>query len=314
MITFLASPKPFTGRVGELQRRAVESWRRVHPEAEIILYGSSSGTPEIAASLDLRHVPEIASSPSGVPRFDAIAGHAAAYAKHDLQVFLNSDILFPPDFLQRIAPVDLPKFLVVGQRIDLTEGVVFDSSRPDWPAEIRALSEAGQAELHTPTGVDYFVFRRGTWTGLAPLIVGRGGYDGALVAYCLRRGIPVIDATWAVPALHQYHDYAHVTGGLAEAHRGTEARQNCRLHDVEHSMPDIADADYQLRDGQLVAQPCRGDRLRACEITLRHRRGLKYASYPARAIWRLTRFFGYNPTVPINLNDLLNAYATASRL
>ena len=38
MITVLASPKAFKGRDGDNQRRAIQSWRSIHPEVEVMLF------------------------------------------------------------------------------------------------------------------------------------------------------------------------------------------------------------------------------------------------------------------------------------
>jgi hypothetical protein len=286
----------------------------VHATAEVILYGTVTIPPELVANPRIRIVSDIRSSTSGAPFFDALVYEAALSGKYDLQAYMNCDIILTADFLERLAPVDLPEYLIIGQRIDLASEVDIDLGADDMLGIIRALAETGRAQLHTPTGVDYFVFHKGMWEQLEPLIIGRGGYDGALVAYSLRRKIPVIDVTWAVPALHQFHDYSHLKGGLHEAHRGDEALHNYHIHDVEHSTPDISDADYQLRDGRLIDNPCRGDWLRAFEIILRYRWGLKYTSYLVRALWRFSRNIGYNSSDPIILSELINGYTPISRI
>lgn len=312
MLTFLSSPKPFKGRIREIQLRAIASWRATHPDAEIILYGGMPGEFSEACALGARHNSDIAKSPTGAPRFDEIARHAAREARWECQVYLNCDILLPPDFYSRVAPAIGTRGVVVGQRIDLARDAEFNAAVPDWCDALRRLGASGGARLHEPTGVDYFVFPRGLWEGLAPLIVGRGGYDGALLAFCLRKRVPIVDATRAVPAVHQFHDYGHVAGGLDEAHRGAEAMINFVGHDVLRSTPDVSDADIQLFRGQLVSNRCRGDWLRAGEIQLRHRWRLKYASYLVRALWRLRRYFGYVSGKPLDLEELLDDYSPAS--
>jgi hypothetical protein len=308
MISYLASPKPFVGRIGQIQIRAIRSWLATHAEAEVILYGGRAGDFEEAIRLGAKHEPSVTVSRTGAPHFDAIARNAEVSARWDRQVYLNCDILLPPDFSHRITPVTLPRYLIVGQRIDLTEAAEFDMADSDWKQALQTHAAGGLADLHTPTGVDYFVFPRGLWGRLAPLIVGRGGYDGALIAFALRHKVPLIDATWTIPAIHQYHDYCHVAGGLHEAHRGAEALHNYRLHDVMHSTPDISDAEYQLRHGQVIEECCRGDWLRAWELRVRFHWRIKYASYPLRALWRIRQSCGYRSAAPITLNELLYAY------
>ena len=290
MISFLTSPKAFTGHFARIQRKAIQSWLNVHPAAEVLLYGNAAGAAEIAAELSrVVHVPVIPTSARGVPLFDAITAHAQDNARHEMQAYVNCDILFPPDFLTRIAPVRLERFLVVGQRLNLTAGVDFDLATGDWLASVQALYRENRMALYPASGMDYFVFPRGLWRDLAPLIIGRGGYDGALVAYCLRRSIPVIDATLDLPVLHQYHDYSHLTGGFEEAHSGREAMQNYQVHDVLRSTPNTMDADYRLKRGTVELWKCRGDALRTFELRLRYKHGLKILSLGVRLLWRLRR-------------------------
>jgi hypothetical protein len=49
MITLFSTPKPFVGHVGVIQRNAILSWQRLHPDVEIILVGEDAGTAEVCA-------------------------------------------------------------------------------------------------------------------------------------------------------------------------------------------------------------------------------------------------------------------------
>jgi hypothetical protein len=44
MITIFATPKPFVGPIKIIQDNAIESWKRLIPECEVILLGKDSGT------------------------------------------------------------------------------------------------------------------------------------------------------------------------------------------------------------------------------------------------------------------------------
>jgi len=52
MITFFTTPKPFRGHIGVIQRNAIESWKRIHPSAEVILFGDEEGAAEAAREAD----------------------------------------------------------------------------------------------------------------------------------------------------------------------------------------------------------------------------------------------------------------------
>lgn len=311
MITFLSSPKGFNGIARENQIAAIQSWQRVHPDAEVILYGEAPGTAGISRSLGVTHVGSIASSPTGIPLFDAIVDYATVHARFDVQVYLNGDILLTDHILKAVQTASFPRYLMIGQRIDLSEHAtgLIHAGTGDATLEIAARDE--RTTLHPPTGIDYFVFTRGLWTGLQSLVIGRAGYDSALVAFCLRRGIPVIDATYMIPALHQFHDYGHVAGAEKEVFLGADARNNRRIHDVEHSPPTITDATWRIIGGRMVRNRSRGDVLRQFESFLRYRKNLRTVSYGVRAVWRALTALGLYRPAQIQLSEIMRPPRTS---
>ena len=292
MITLLTSLKPFRGAAIQLQKNALSNWKSLDPDIEIIVYGDGEGVAEHAQRFGAKHVADIRGNEKGVPDFGAIVDHATAHAQHEIHVYLNGDILLPPDFIQQANMVSFGQYLMIGQRIDLHQEADFALFSNSWKGEILRCHRRGHAKMHGPTGQDYFVFRRGTWQGLPPLIVGRGNYDNALIAHCLRRGIPIVDATWSIHVVHQWHDYSHVAGAK-ETFGGQDAIANARLHDIEHSKPDNEDANWRLIDGKVVKSAGSRHGLRRLEILLRYKWGLKRLSYVCRGISRLAWLFGF---------------------
>lgn len=284
MVSFLTTAKSFLGLRGRAHCASLENWRCVIPEAEIVLFGNCEGASPVCKTVKATRVEDIASSSTGVPRFDAIAEWALENARFDLQVYVNADILLPPDFGVFVARAPSGPFLMVGQRIDLREGAVFDAG--DFYGQLKRAFDAGQAEVHRPAGMDFFVFRRGQWRGLDPLFVGRGMYDSALVAHCLRQHIPVIDVSFAFPAVHQWHDYAEAEGGKEWVHRGPEARLNRTTHRLRDFSPNCVDADLSMsRSGALVGND-RRSLLRRLEFELYYRRGWTWTP-PLNQAWHL---------------------------
>ena len=41
MITLFTLPKPFVGHIGMIQRNAIQSWTRLHPDIDILMFGSA---------------------------------------------------------------------------------------------------------------------------------------------------------------------------------------------------------------------------------------------------------------------------------
>lgn len=306
MITVLASPKPWIGRVAKIQEKAIQSWKHIHPDVEIILYGNSPGTAVACQKFGICHIPNIEANENEIPFFGAIVDHAAKHAKYDTQAYVNCDILLTPHILNAIKSIHFSDFLMIGQRIDLSEWVAIETVDPDLINKLIALSQSGGINLHLPAGSDYFMFKRGMWHDLPPVVIGRGGYDGALIASCLQRCIPVVDATLSILALHQFHDYEHVSGGDNEIFYGKEAQQNLNLNSVQNGLS-LLDAQWRFNGSVLKRTWSRGDWPRAIETSLRIRKKTIFAD-TFRPIRRLVYKFGLLHCMEITLSYLLESF------
>ena len=306
MISILSSFKPFRGSAAILQENSLRNWRRLGKSVEIILYGDGEGIAEKAAKYGARHVPEILCSDHGVPRFDNIVDHARKHAEYDQQIYLNGDILLPPDTISRLQNINLDRYLAVGQKINLTANALFDPLAQKWTEELRRCVDGGMAEYADATWIDYFVFRRGEWLGLKPLVIGRGRYDCALIAYCLLNHVPIIDATWDLQALHQYHDYKHIGGGYMTTRYGPDGVANMNHHDVWHSPPDIREAQFRLKNGAIITNE-KPDILRKIEMLLKYQCRQKYLSYGMRALTRIAWKFGMCQQQYADLKSVLSS-------
>lgn len=174
----------------------------------------------------------------GPVEFESVARRAAE-SDASVCAWCNADILFG-EGLKRVVEwceAQTEDFLVLGRRTDLLAG--------------------GQRELHRPSGMDYFIFRRGMFRDLPPTIMGRAYCDSAILAYCLRRRIRVIDATDVLTVTHQWHDYGHVAGGRGEVFGGAEAQANKRNNGLRDFGPHIADVGLRFGDeGVVVGSSC----------------------------------------------------------
>jgi hypothetical protein len=309
MISFLSSAKPFIHRDGENQRQALKSWLSVSPEVEVILYGDAQGVDEVCHDIGINHVINIKSTPTGVPYFNAIADHAKQYARHETQVYLNCDILMSDSLLKAVERVTFKKYLMIGQRIDLHKDTEFATDKSNWIDQLIQLEKSKKISLHPPSGKDYFVFPRGLWDGIPPLIVGRIGYDCGLLEFCLERQIPVIDATYDILSIHQFHEYNHLPGGLKEYQFGSDVEFNGRLLMSTHSSPHISDATWTLRSGRMEKSYARGDRLRYMELVARYKLKTMTGSFVLRAIWRILRALRIYNIHKMEIGEVLHAYS-----
>lgn len=228
MITLFSVPKPFTGHIAVIQENAVKSWMQVHPDIEIILYGDEKGITEICDKYDLVHVNKIKKNEYGTPTLDFIFENAQKIAKNNILCYVNADILLFRTILQTVNTIIFEKYLMIGQRIDLDITQVIDFTDTFWEKKLNDKILA-TGNLHSPAGLDYFIFPKDTFSDFPPFVVGRPGWDNWMIFYMKSLKIPVIDGTQKILAVHQNHDYSHRPGGLQEIFSGDEAKNNYRL-------------------------------------------------------------------------------------
>jgi hypothetical protein len=145
------------------------------------------------------------------------------------------------------------------------------------------------------------------WKNLPHLVIGRVGYDGALLAYCLRNKIPLINATLAFPALHQFHDYRHLPSGKNNVLKDEDAQNNLMLHNIRHSIPNSADAQWLIANGGLVQNSIQKDWLRRIELILRFDMELEILSLVVRLFWRIAMKIGILTPKVFTIIDVIYA-------
>ncbi len=230
MLTIFTVPKPFIGHIGVIQRNAIASWRRLHPDAEIFVFGNEAGTAEATRKLRVRHIPEIAKNEHGTPLVNDLFTKAQQSARHDLICFVNCDIILASDFLRAVQYIKRcrDRFLVVGEcwNLDVKHALSFDSA--GWEGELAA-SVAREGKRRGYWAIDYFAFPRGLYREIPSFAVGRAGFDNWLIWKARDLCGAVIDATAVTKVVHQNHNYAHIAGGQQTAYHGAEAQINLEL-------------------------------------------------------------------------------------
>lgn len=274
MLTLFAIPRPFRGHYGIIQRNAIRSWTLLRPAPQIILTGIDEGTAEIANEFNLHHIPEISYNELGTPQLDSIHLEAEKASEHNLLCIVNADIILFNDFMKAVEMVTNHSnpALMVGQRwnLDVNEPIEFG---PDWERDLRTrLSESGQ--LGPRTGEDYIVYPKGFIREMPPFLVGRSYVDGWLLYEARSRGLQLIDATRAVTAVHQNHDYSHISMAKGGQVDDPQTDQNFQLAGGRSRMLIIKDRTHILST-----------------------RGIR----PARDIWRLWRLIRTAPVLQRSL-------------
>lgn len=247
MLTIFTVPKPFRGDVGGIQRNAIESWRALRPDVQVILVGEEEGVEEAARDAGVDHVGSLARNDRGTPRLDSAFECAASVAQCSLWCFVNADIVLLDDFPQAIERVAsaFSDFLIVGESRDLDVAAGARLRDAAVRSQLRKRALHG-GRLRGYAALDYFVFPKGLFDPMPRFLIGRACFDNWLVWRARELGRPVVDATRSVVAIHQSHDYSHVPGGFEEAYYGEEARYNEQLAGGREHIYSLHDASHRL--------------------------------------------------------------------
>jgi len=230
-LTLFATPKKFEGHIGVIQRNAIQSWARIKPRPEIILFGHEPGTSQVAAEFGLRHVPDVKCNRWGTPLISDLFEQAEKLASGQVVGYINSDIILFDDFVRAVVRVAgwRKHFLMVGRRIDLDIKEPIDFAA-DWATQLGERARR-EGKLQIARSIDYFAFSRGLYPSIPALATGRFWWDNWLLWKARSLRAEVVDATQAVRVIHQNHDYSHTTYGASkeEMMASEECILNARL-------------------------------------------------------------------------------------
>jgi MoaA/NifB/PqqE/SkfB family radical SAM enzyme/GT2 family glycosyltransferase len=229
-LTIFSVPKPFSGHAGIIQRNAVKSWSLLSPRPRIFLFGNEAGIAEVCEDLDLTHLPSVQCNSVGTPCLSHVFATVELQSDTKLLLFVNADVILFNDVYSVIRSCldRFDQFLVIGRRTELQVNDLVPFADTCWEKNLRKVADQ-QGFLQRPSHKDYFLFTMGLWRNMPDFAVGRASYDNALVQHAVDRKVPVIDATYAVTAIHQTHGYGHIKGGQQEAYKGREAQNNYEL-------------------------------------------------------------------------------------
>lgn len=209
MITFFTTAKPFIGHDGIIQRNALQSWKLLHADIEVILFGDDEGAAEVCAELGLIHESQVKRHESGAKYLNYMFARAQQIARHNYVCFSNCDIVLFKDFLKafEIARSWSLRFLAVGRRLDTDVTAPIDFHQEGWDRDLRKLAVSTGIQ-QDDRWIDFFLFNRGLYDSMPALIVGHCYWDNWMVWMALSAaGLPVIDVSRFVTAVHQNHGY-----------------------------------------------------------------------------------------------------------
>jgi hypothetical protein len=186
-------------------------------------------------------------------------------ARHELVCYVNCDIVLSRDFLHAVNAADAlhGRFLMVGRRWNVNVETPLAFGARLWEQE-RSNRAVQCWEQSSGDWIDYFVFRRGFYLGKIPeMVIGRVYWDQWLVWKAQEIGAVVVDASEAVMAVHQNHDYGYHPAGKAGVWTDEVAQRNYELAGGRWHLRTIDDATHVLGPSGLQAHPARGKRAAA---------------------------------------------------
>lgn len=248
--TLFTVPRGFVGAHSVRQHNAIDSWLQLEPKPEIMLLGDEENTGLVARKYRLAHAPKVELSPDGVPLISSVFPLAQRRAKFDILCYVNTDIILLQDFADALAQVSqhFRQFLMIGQRTNLALNARLKVGRKHWRRDLTRLAET-RGKLHNVGGIDYFAFRRGLYERVLPFAIARYCWDNWLVHDAMRRGVPVVDASRKVLAIHQGHK--------RWPKDSADYRRNLKLYKEDHAkdktkwLSRICDSSWILDDGGL---------------------------------------------------------------
>lgn len=189
-----------------VQRNAIGSWLQLQPRPQVMVIGKSPGADEFCRAIDIEYLPDVDTSPKGVPLLNAMFKLAEKNARFDDMLFMSSDmIIFQDTYLAlQIIKNHMKEYLasLIRWNADITTFIDFND--PNWKQQLLNISTKGE-----PSCGDYFLFSKGFFGDeMPPFVMGRGFHDFWKHRYGLQKG-GLIDVTDSVRAVHQNHDHGH---------------------------------------------------------------------------------------------------------
>jgi hypothetical protein len=196
----------------------LNSWLRFCPPCEIVIVGPDEGVEDAVKHLPfIKIIHNVKRSPSGAPFLDDLICQGEKVATNDLICLVNGDIIIVDDILKVVKIVYKifnTNFLLTCRRydMDINKLLKYDNGLLN---RLRNYRLRQYEELNRkPVCTDLFVFGKGLFEKIPPLIIGRLIWARWLIYKALSYGIPVIDATEVLTVIHQIHHYNHISNIL----------------------------------------------------------------------------------------------------
>lgn len=244
MLTIFTIPKSFDDpHINMIQRNAILSWKKLET-CEVILVGDDNGVSDVAREFNIKNIPNVKRNEFNTPLLDSAFDLVKKNSRHDILMYINADIIITSDIFEALKKIPKKKFLIVGRRIDLDVKNLIDFENDLWENKLK-YKVKNEGKLHSPAGIDYFIFRKESFENMPDFAVGRIGWDNWMILEAKRKKIMVIDATGTICAIHQNHDYPAINKGINRK-KNKEALRNISFVQYKRNAFTTEDADWKM--------------------------------------------------------------------
>lgn len=238
-------PKPFTDpHIKIIQTNSIKSWTKMGQDYEIFIIGDEPGMAELAKELNVKQIKEVKKNKFGTPLLSSAFTLARESSRSEILIYVNSDIIFSPNLNDIFKFLPKGDFLAAGRRWDLDINNYLDFNNPNWQNSLEE-DVKKNGRLHSPAGIDYYIFPKELLPDLPDFAVGRVGWDNWVIYEAKRKKIPLIDITEFAIVIHQNHNYPSFNKGV-QRKTNPEAKKNKALAKEACFIYNLEDADFKL--------------------------------------------------------------------
>jgi hypothetical protein len=226
-LSIFTTPKPFNKNNIVSQTNCLLSCKQLSCNKNIHIYGEENDFlgKELAGKLNITWTSDYKKAPSGAPFLnDLIYNAISRVPDADFYIYTNCDIVYLDGLEYALNALKkrnlkLPIF-GCGQRWDTSSlNYLLNWKTIDKLSLINFVKDNGN--LHSASGVDYFIFQKTTFQSMPDLIVARATYDNLIVGHAITNSnISDWDLTNKIFAVHQNHDY--LVNGSSKPHNQFE--------------------------------------------------------------------------------------------
>ncbi len=247
----------FCRACGDYSTKHAGELKLLHPDVEVILFGDDDGAAQICEELGIRHEPEVRRNENGTKYLNYMFDRAYEITSNKYLCYANCDIMLMSDFCKALDLTSKThdEFLMIGRRWDTDITEPWDFRDSAWEPRLKSLALL-QGRQNAPSWVDYFCFSRELYRGkMPPFLIGRHGWDPWLTWFAWKSGVPVVDASRAIVAVHQNHDYAYLKKGSVGTLNKDDVNYNQKLggttgwyyYDTNSATEIITDGHLRIR-------------------------------------------------------------------